>query len=292
MKRHAKSKRIDKKKKKNFILRSGIGALFIASLYGGFYLIADSNRFQIEGVRIEGNESLPETVLHDSVIKSNFNKQLLFPDQSYLTMNRMKFKDSLLDEYPVFSDIDISFQNGIMNVEFIERKPIGVWCYLESGEGLLGETCHFFDDEGVLYNHAPSLSGGSYLKIVSQAPKNEIQYGRLFVTKSNLIQYQNLIDLFDSRSIKLGSIELYDAFDIKAYIHSMYGQEVDPDAFLFIDRRDLDIQSRDLWLPKALLALSRSSEFIDELFSNPNNFEYVDLRFRGRLYYRFSHFLQ
>jgi hypothetical protein len=291
MKKQASSKHLSKKKRNAFAFHVFLGLFAVLVLYAGTYLIADSERFLITGFTFSGNETYLERDLHDSVREIFFTKHGIFPEKSYLTLPKGEVKQYLLKKFPAFADIELSFREGIVDIVFTEREPEGIWCWEDKKEGL-GEICHFFDAAGIVYGKAPSFSGSSFLKISSHAPSKDIVYGDAFLTGKRVEEYNALVDFLHVRSIETSSIHLVDSFDLQVFVKSLFGERVPSDSYIRIDRQDLVPEERDLWLPKALTALSRSEEFINSLFTYPDNFEYADVRFRGQIYYKFSHFYE
>ncbi|MDO8686789.1 MAG: hypothetical protein Q7K11_01090, partial [Candidatus Berkelbacteria bacterium] len=146
--------------RRTFILK--IVALILGTVVvvaGIIYLLFFSRMFDIREVSFNGLDTISSDVFRVK-IDENLNQKILayLPRKNNIFfMNTGKFEKEFVSEYPVFKSVNIQRKllHGLV-LNFLERKPAGIWCFKDSG-------CSYFDNNKVLWGQPAKSSGFIFL---------------------------------------------------------------------------------------------------------------------------------
>lgn len=254
-------------KRKRLILRKTILSVTVGIVLAAAagYLLFFTPYFQIEDFLFYGLKTLDKKEIEpalDSVIdKGTFKifKSLQIQQQrNILFFNTDGLKEKILAQFPIIKSLAVKkeyFHKIVM--EFSERTPTGSWCFADS--------CRYFDDEGVLWGQALKSSGFLLLN-VDDFRSGQDKITRLEPELLNLIL--QAIDGLNNFGIKILKIEIPEDSigDFKIYISGGYP---------IIVNKDLDIKNQ----------INVLRIFLNEK-GNDFKAEYIDLRIKGRIYYK------
>lgn len=138
---------------------------------------------RISEVRVEG------AVVTNGESVASFVKELMsgyylwvIPRNNALLYPRRYVEKELAKSFPRFSSIDISLERTqALLVEVVEREPFALYC-----EGV--ELCWFLDEQGFVFDSAPSFSEGVYF-IYTTSPAVESPLGKPLLT---LFEFQSI----------------------------------------------------------------------------------------------------
>ena len=183
---------------------------------------------------------------------------------------REEIAAGLLRQYPSLRSVDVHAQDfHTVLVKVAERQPVALWC--PSGAAT-GADCQYLDEEGLVYAPAPNFSAPVY--ITYQGPvATTTQAGlRQFLTVD---QFQSLVALVAAFAQKMPDdpivlVAVDQSGDVRAYFK---------DSFLLIF--SIKDDGGDIF-ERFNLALT-SDAFKGKTTAD---FEYLDLRFGDKLYYK------
>ncbi len=149
---------------------------------------------------------------------------------------------------------------NLLEIDFDEYVPDSLWCSADSSH------CVFLDSSGYAFAKAPSLTGGSFLRLnkLGVTPVTDVQALDLL----SYTQVKELVSLFEENSWYINSVAVDVAGD--AYLTLTDGGE------LKVALKDPAEQIVD-----NLFVVLSSPEFID---IGPGDFEYIDLRFGNKVF--------
>ena len=233
---------------------------FIAVVAGLFYLLFLANIFDVREVSFNGLDTVSS-----GEFKGKINDELDKKIFKYLpTRNNIFFVDirnfetELASTYPVFKSLNIRKKlfHGLV-FDFLERKPVGVWCFSSSA----GERCFYFDNDKVLWGQPAKSSGFIFLTIEDKRVRvkghidNDFFEPIMEVAKSMTGEIKNIVIPTDSFN------------EFRVYAADYY----------IIFNTDFDIKNQ----------LDTLKIFMNDKINDPDfHPQYIDLRIDGRVYYK------
>ena len=167
------------------------------SAYGLFY----SGWMDINSISINGLKSITEdqisptirTMIEKNVVpilNIRFQRNVFF-------FNPKPVKEAILARFPVIKAIEISKDlPHKITLNITERTVLGTWC--------LNNSCHYFDEEGVLWGKALK-SSGSLLLNVEDFRQSE---GRTKIDGQFLVGIKELTNELKNINLKINKIEI------------------------------------------------------------------------------------
>ncbi len=259
--------------------------LFLGGVVGFFYI----PKFRISEISIEGANVLDKEQLKEEIagwLKGKFFK--IFPYDNIFLLPKEKIITSLLENFPILKKLDIerNFPQKIY-VLIEERKPAAILCTgstatsTDSGgpastsASLGGESCVFMDENGFIFQPAPSFSGGIFVKFIderqaSSSPSGNTAIGKETITESELQKLLSFEKLLAGKSIGVSKIILKDGKEYEVYLkegwHILLNSKNEPNSSF----------------NNLLLILDSNVK------EKRPKIEYVDLRFGNKVFYKFK----
>ncbi len=186
--------KIYKKKHKKFIflkLWFWATVLIIFFIIYVLYLIIFYSGFQLKNITVSGNNSIKtqdiENVVSEYAVTGLINFwDIKISSRSIFLVNTNRLREGILDKFPVIEGLIInkSFPKTI-NLNVIERKPIGAFCSSTDGRD---DKCFLIDNNGVIFSAlggpASGWEGQKDITIVRQLlNKEEVFVGKQVVEK-------------------------------------------------------------------------------------------------------------
>lgn len=233
---------------------------------------------QIKEVAVSGAQTLPSSTLQVFVRERLAGEYwYAFSKSNIFLYPKQQIAADLIKAYPVLASADVhanDFQSIAVNV--VEREPRALWCI--SPESALSAQCFFMDENGVIYSDAPTFSEPVYLSYYGSTTRSSGsgQAGsalpKQFLTPA---EFQTLSALVDAIAQKLSGEKIAGvAVDAQRDVRIRF-----TDNFVLIFA--LGDQGGDVF---ERLALALTSEPIAT--HQLSEFEYLDLRFGDKLYYK------
>lgn len=218
----------------------------------------------IDTVTVVGAESVAS-----STVRANINELLrgfyihALPKRNIFLYPQERIEESLMRAYPAFASVDayaVDFSTIAINI--VERNPRALWCQ----EG----KCFFMDENGMVYADSPIFSEPIYISYSGAAEGRSLPKQYLTPT-----QFQSLAALVDAIAQRLPEeqvkgVHVDAAGDVRIFFESGF--------ILLFALRD---EGGDIF-ERFTLALTAEPLTTHTLPS----FEYLDLRFGDKLYYK------
>jgi hypothetical protein len=219
----------------------------------------------ISDVEVTGGE----TISHDSVKKITLNTLQgtymgIIPRTFAWTYPREEMLQNI-SQIPRMKDPQVVLDSGQkLLISFSEYQPYALWC-AENAE----ENCLFIDSTGYAFGVAPKLSGGAFLRYRTLG--RDLAVGTKMAERNDLDTMERFVELLDNTlKFSITQIETDTAGDV-FYILAGGGE-------FKATLRD----SADKVFDNLRVILS-SKEFKDV---EPGSFQYIDLRFGNKVYYK------
>lgn len=252
---------LERKKKRQRIM---VGILFVLILSVCGALVASTHlpSLTIRAVTIEGADGIRPDVekLVDAFIARERSRilaranLLLFPETS--------LEQTLLDTFPRLERVDVRVSyliNPALAVTLAERKPAYMWC---------GDSCFVMDASGFVFGFVQDYPGMQYPAFKGVFDQNATPIGNTFAP-----------------DILPDAARAYEALGKAGY--AVIYARVAGDEVVYRLAEGFEVRSVASRLPelKATVSLALASE---ALRGKRSELEYVDVRFKNRVYYRFK----
>lgn len=279
---HVKTRKQSQRLKRRFLITSLVLAVCVAT----FCLLMNQSYFQVKELEIQGLTTISEADLSASVQEYLSEKTfLVIPRSNIFFIQKQRLKKRLQTSYPRIADLDITLmQADLLSLELQEREARLLWCVDVPYASVFDEECYFTDDSGLLYTKAPYFSDRVFLKVFVPPELQEIKEEGSFFSQTEIIEFLTFIKALEER-YDIGILRAYlDTFgDMRLVIYRIYDTVLDGEPEIIYTQD----QSYDELLRNIDLTLMHDS-FVRNFNQHPERFEKIDLRFDGRLIYKFK----
>ena len=240
--------------------------LILLGLIGLTYVPA----LQIKTVSVSGAQTLSSsTIAAFAGERLRGSYWWVLPKSSIFLYPKRTIAESLMGKYPILASADVhavDFQS--IAVLVVERTPRALWC--TSTNSVPSTSCLLMDENGVVYADAPIFSEPVYLAYTGVLTKSTLP--KQFLTPQ---EFQSLSALVDAIAQKISderveSVQVDNVRDVRVRFVSGF-------TLLF----SLDDHGGDVF-ERLILALTAEPLTKHKL----SKFEYLDLRFGDKLYYK------
>jgi len=245
-----------KRKRKSSLKIYIFAGLFFCLLAGLAYLLIWWPNLWVSDIEVE-REDLKEIAW----------SEIEFPYKNIFLVKTDEIKQKILDQYPEIKDVQITRQfPDILKIKIEERKNIGVWCQVEE-EGIATSTkriinkCFYFDSEGIIFREALLIKGSLVLNIYGTEKSVKI---RDEVISPEVIEF--ILTVRDGWP-EVSDFEVISFEDLRATTN--HGWQI-----YFNQTNSVETQ------------LEALRTIFDKKVEPSEIMEYVDLRIKGRVYYR------
>ena len=178
--------------------------------------------------------------------------------------------DKLLHQYPTFSSVQVRAKNfQTLGVTVVERQPVALWC----GENVASSSgCYVLDETGIVYAPAAIYSGDAYEKYYGHVTGDSLPQQYL-----DPLRFHSLSEFVDALQ-KKGTARIQSvAVDESEDVHLKF--DTDFTLIFTLDSETSDVFNR--------FELARTSDVFKT--HKVSDFEYLDLRFGDKLYYKLKY---
>lgn len=273
------SEKQKKKKRRRRSLFAVVAVLVAGSLFIGVgWLLFYSPLFRIQSIVIQGNDAvasdsvmalLQSSVLADhSYFKSLFGAKNILIWPSALTASQLKF-------IPQLASVTISkdYLTRTITATATERAPVGTWCVVPDGgsDGApssfeSGETCYWFDGQGVLFGKTYDTQGSSIF-VIHDYSQTGLGLGNAVLPAEFMPNLISIVDVLKASGVDVREAALKD----------IGLQEIDVTTY----------NGPDLYFSLRFPA-ANDLPVLQSLMAQPNfaKLQYVDFRVENRAYYK------
>ena len=252
------------RKKKKFLRWFLLLAFLFALLFAGLAFLSRISQLHIANFDISGTSPADDSAIRSLVSEAASGYYLyFFPKSDILLYPAGKVRAEILNQFPEISSADVGRSDlKTVTVSLIQKKPVATWC---GNSPTNPQPCLFLDESGEAYKLAPQFSVSPYFQYFGTLSTSTLPAA--FLPKEGFASLENLISslsgIFSATTAYLtpdGDFELSDA------------------AKTVVKIGEKDNYSLALRYLKAFLS--------NPSFGNPDKFEYIDLRFGKKVYYK------
>ena len=220
---------------------------------------------QIKTVAISGAQTLPPGTI-EAFVRDRLAGEYwyVFPKSNIFLYPRQQIAADLIKEYPVLASADVHAADfHTVAVNLVEREPRALLCPQDN-------RCLFMDENGVAYTDAPTFSEPVYVSYYGSTTGDTLP--KQFLTP---LEFQALSALVDAIAQKLpgekvAAVSVDEAKDVRMRFADNFTL-----IFTLVD------QGGDVF-ERLTLALTSGPMAAHKL----GDFQYLDLRFGDKLYYK------
>jgi hypothetical protein len=266
--------------RRSFIVRIGfVGMLVFIIIVSTIITVLHNSEYQFQNIKTEGTTTFASSdvmLFTESYFQGKYLNAI--PRSSTLLFSKERFSEELKKKFPIIEFAYITFPEPTeLNIVIKEKTPVVVWCFTNT-------DCGFVDDKGILYGHSPKFSDGVYPVFQSQSDNSiEKKMGTVVVDPAIMYRFAELFKRLQSDDIELSKVMFYEDGDIGFSIDKLFGLYTRDDARLL----GTFGQDDDLFVRDMLTGLGNET-FKKQFNGNPKDLEYIDMRFPGKIFYKFA----
>ena len=248
--------------------------------------------FQISSVTITGTSSLDSNEIQLAAQKHiSGNYVLVIPRTNVLLFSKTMMNEYLMNQFPGIASVDTEFSSPTMlSISITEKKPAYLWCTAQ---------CYFVDDSGMVYQDSPTFTPGVFLEFFGTTPTATITdpsdpIRRRFASVAEFTKSISVVNDLSTYPMHIISLKYLSLADSTPQLATGVG-----DVALTIDQignsvipntaQILILQSQDAaTIAQALGLVLADKSFQDTFSAHPETLQYIDLRFPGKIYYKFQ----
>lgn len=237
------------------------GTIFVVA--GLIYLFFFSRLFDVREVSFNGLDTISSDEFKVKINEQLDQKLFKFLPRrnNVLSVDTDSLEANFSSAYPVFKSVIVqkNLPHGL-TLNFLERKPSGIWCFASTGSAQVN-SCQYFDNDKVLWGESSKTSGFIFLTIEDRRERNSREIDDDF--------FGPIMDVAKSRAGEIGNIIIPEnSFnEFRVYVSDYY----------IIFTTEFDIKNQLDVLRIFLNDKEKDPEF------HP---QYIDLRIDGRVYYK------
>ena len=262
--------------------------IIIILLIGSLSYLSSNPKITINNIVITGNHIISTQDL-ESKIKDDLNGRYLylFNKSNSLIYPNQKIYDDLITFFPRINTLTIYRDNWkTLHVEITERMGSYLYCGPIVPEIIndVGENCYFINNDGYIFDKAPYFSGNVYFKYYVKITDNNIQVENpLMKNILNTDRFHEIVRFIDGVT-SIGFKPIY--MDIKDDgTYTVYlNHNLNDTAPIIIFKKENDLET----ILSNLSTAMKKGEFADEINSKYTKLQYIDLRFKNKVLYKFQ----
>lgn len=266
--------------RKGFFLRLILVIIIIGSIIitATVAFLRDTH-FQFTQVVVSGTQTFSPDVVtqftYDYLARPKFAS---VRNSSTLLFSRKNFEMLLEKEFPIIDVAYVTINDPhTLGIHIKERTPAVVWCFTDN-------SCGFVDAQGILYGYAPQFSDGVYPVFTSESiPSSNHLIGTEIMHPADINRFAKLFKALQSDDITLSRVNFKSDGDITFSIEKLFGT-YPPDNAVVMGTVG---QDDAIFLRDSITGLAQDV-FKKQYLAAPKTLEYIDLRFPGKVFYKFT----
>lgn len=254
-----------------------VGILLLIILIVSGIAFLRKQEFQITDITITDTRSLdPNQVKTIAQEYLQGNYALIIPKTNMLLFSKRGMKYFLLDRIPSLESVTIDFTTrNALTITVQEKKPQFVWCD--------AIVCYFIDSTGIIYKEAPIFSDGAFITFSGGDMITGDPLKQRFVSESAFMNITQILEFLQKYPVHILGVRYTETDDIEIRVDQIRDMMVNAQAKILISPMMSGESIGD-----ALDLILSDKAFSGQVKTNGSRLEYLDLRFAGKIYYKFS----
>lgn len=257
-------------------------------LMGSLSYFSSNPKIIIDNVVVTGNHIISTQDIESNVKDKLLGKYLyLFTKANSLIYPQREIYKSLITSFPRIKTLSIYRDNWkTLHIDITERMGLYLYCGSKIPEVVndVGENCYFINNDGYIFDIAPYISGNIYFKYYVDIFENNLPVENPL--KKNILEINRFreitrfIDGITALGFKPVYIEINQDGTHNVYLEHSLGNSTP--VIIFNNENDLETILSNLTISMD------KKEFADEINSKYTKLQYIDLRFKNKVLYKFQ----
>lgn len=249
-------------------------------LFIGFVVLLHQPFMRVDAIEFAGNETIHEQDLVEATHRILDAKVLwIFPRDAVLLTPKQQIAELLITEFERVKEATVR-RSGLRKLQIVvkEHRPEYLWCLDDE------ELCYYIDQSSYVFSKAPYFSDHVFLKFTGShydVPSDPL--GTRIFDEEALARAFALKERFEEGGLVVSKVAAEEYGDYAFYIDVINDTRVGPEGRIIVN---FD-QSNDVLVENLQLAF-QDEKLQAQLARNPEDFEYIDIRFKDKIVYRFS----
>lgn len=259
----------------------GVGLIVI--IVGTFLLLLNLSFLRVNDIRIIGQTSADLETIKEFVDSRLAGRYLwLVPKNSVFFVSKGILIRDVSLQFPGLAKVTITWPDlNTLAVLIVDRESKVLWCV----DGGKNKNCYYLSPEGLAYQEAPSFSDALFIELHSKQPLKKL--GDKVIDQKTLLRTTAFLNFMKS------SMSLWPKANLSLSFAEVYAQN---DFIAF-----LSDQTNPLWQAQVLFNIDRGAnnlitdfhsvlkneKFQSDWKDSNGQLNYLDLRFPGKVFYRF-----
>lgn len=256
--------------------------LFVGLVVGLSYF-SKYPKFVVTEIKVEGTHIIDAQAVGDLVLEDiSGNYVYLFKKANTFILPETKIREDILEKFQRTEKLEIKrvgFRSLLITIS--ERSGSYLWCgaSIPTDSAKLGDDCYFLNTDGYIFDTAPYFSGEVYFKFYVPLGEGVVPMGAHVLPKEIFKSIITFIDGVSTLGLHPVSVVMNDENQYELYL-SKTGTS-NP-KILFNKVSDLPT------ILSNLSAAINKPEFKTEVIGKYNSLNYIDLRFKNKVLYKFN----
>jgi cell division septal protein FtsQ len=263
-----KPSRVREERRRALILKVVLSVVGLIILVVGSAVISNLSTFRIANFKISGLEGIDARAvkLNTKIPLIGYNFWF-WPKDCYFYLSTADVENNLASLIPRILKVDVS-RSGFktLQIDIVERKPSGLWCANKDTD-----KCYFLDNEGLIFDRAPALSGQLFVKYLGLLDSTIEPLGQRYLSQESFSTLTDFMSWVLASGVSVNNVTI-DA-DGFYRLHLPGGGEI-----FVSEKQDVDRTFRNLQ------TLLREKGLLSKTVSFDTNLDYIDLRFGEKVY--------
>lgn len=272
------------KEKRLHYLRIFLGVVLIIVILVGFFLILNLDFLRVNKIIVKGQTSADKLEIEQLIEKHLSGNYLVFiPRDSIFFISKQSILVTLARQYPGLKETSISWPNlNTLEILVADEALKVLWCIDKEKVS----DCYYLTSGGLAYQLAPNFSNYLFTEIHTKQPLPQ--------RSAQVISPLSLSRVIKVVSFVRENLALWPNSGTKFLYVKSYARE---DFVIYLaDGRDGDRQLKIFFSTKqdagaiitALNSVLKNKNFLTDWRQYSGHLEYIDLRFPGKIFYRFN----
>jgi hypothetical protein len=267
------------------ILRTIARWVLASIVITGFIYAMNRPYFFIKDIKILGNQSLQTQDITDVVETYMTGSWLgIIPRKNLFFYGEAGLVNTLREHFPKIYNLDMSTHGSELDIIISERDAHSLWCVDRIYESPFDEECYFADQNGYWYAQAPYFSDNVLTKIYLDPRVDSIILGDRFLNNTSFDELFSFVDaLKKEHHINIQKIIFRPQGDVEIRSVQLKEQVYTKPYIIWFNTKDsFERIYRNLGI------VFTQDQFMQEFKRDPQNLQSIDVRFDGRIFYKFN----
>ncbi len=275
---------VTKERNKKFFVKMLWILLSVVVFVIGLAFLSHLDKMLIKDVSVTGNEILKEEDIKEETFKILSKKRFfVFAGENKIIYSKKDLEEGLKKTFPRILSIEINIESKKLLFTIVERERAHLWCGEEPpayDDRSNDQDCYFLDNSGFIFDTSPKFSSGVYFTFYSKTEDGN-PIGQHILDFDFLKDIESLIEGVKGEGFPVHSlVEQEDGqYEILFNMSTLSGDY--PKLLFTSDQSIGEVYNK-------FISIVQEDPFKTDFIEKPNRLEYIDARFKNRIFYRFT----